>query len=54
MLRVDVDERRDQSGYRIEKPDPVTPPSVTLLFRLFFKIRLKKATYRKILLINQT
>ena len=23
LLRVDVDQRRDQPGYRIEKPDPI-------------------------------
>lgn len=28
LLRVDVDERRDQSSYRIEKPDSVTAASV--------------------------
>ena len=25
LLRVDVDQRRDQSSYRIEKSDPITP-----------------------------
>lgn len=54
MLRVDVDQRRDQSSYRIEKPDAITPTSVNFFFSLGFFIRSKQATYRKILLINQT